>query len=282
MSDDYSVSETEKKEFAAAYLLDKMINGPMTFPTWLEGNDKDLEPVLEFMMMRDYISIQHNRYVPNHKGRKILQEFGRRYTDFLENFDIFSAVDLEEGEFAFAAWFEIEDDEEWDNYLEQERWEDLRIAATEYKGLNPVEIVFMSFLNEKRFGNTGEGWQFDLLLGSIWDEILEICNTAISVDDLGYEDEEGAVSGEDVIRDILKQGAELNIELHEEERAEEEENAFELASDGYDYGRYKDTHEYVKPVRRDVISRDTYHKYRDPDYHSPVWKRRRWYDDWDD
>ena len=133
-----------------------------------------------------------------------------------------------------------------------------------------------------RFGNTGEGWQFDLLLGSIWDDILEICNTAISVDDLGYEDEQGKISGEDVIRDILKQGAELNIELHEEEKAEEDNNAFELANDGYDYGRYRDTHEYVKPVRKDTISRDTYRKYRDPDYHSPVWKRRRWYDDWDD
>ncbi|MCP4579785.1 MAG: response regulator [Deltaproteobacteria bacterium] len=57
----------------------------------------------------------------------------------------------------------------------------------EFKKLDPVEIVFMSFLNEDRFGRDETGWQFDLLLGNIWDEILHICNTAIRLEDLGYE-----------------------------------------------------------------------------------------------
>ena len=251
MNKTYSVSEEEKKEFASAYLLERMIKGKMTFPLWLEGNDKDLEQVLEFMLTRDYVEIQNDRYVAAAKGRKVLANFSRRYTDYLKNFDVFCAVDLEEGNFAFESWLEIEDDDIWDAYLSEDRWEDLRVAVAAYKGLNPVEIVFMSFLNEQRFGDAGEGWQFDLLLGSIWDEILEICNTALTVDDLGYEGEDGPVSGKSVIEDIMKQGAELNRWLRQEEGDDDEdENASASVRIGQTEG------------------------YQDPDYVSPVWRKK--------
>jgi len=68
----------------------------------------------------------------------------------------------------------------------------------------------MSFINEKRFGRDDQGkWQFDLLLGSVWDEILEICNQSIHWPELGYEDNEGKVSAADVIEDIISRGNEL-------------------------------------------------------------------------
>jgi hypothetical protein len=89
--------------------------------------------------------------------------------------------------------------------------------VAELKKINPVEIVFMSFLKEDRFGRDETGWQFDLLLGSIWDEILHICNTAIPLEALGYEDDQGRVSAEDVIKDIIRQGAEIMIKLLEKE-----------------------------------------------------------------
>ncbi len=84
----------------------------------------------------------------------------------------------------------------------------------------------MSFLNEGRFGKDDNGWQFDLLLGSVWDEILEICNTTLSVEDLGWSDDQGSVSGEDVIKDIVAQGSVLVEELHlkEEHNVSAEQN----------------------------------------------------------
>jgi hypothetical protein len=271
----FSITEEEKKQFASAYLLEIMINTPRTFPLWLEGNDKDLEKVLEFMMTHDTVEIKNNRYAPSAKGRKVLTNFTQRYTDFLKIYDVFCAVDLDSGEFAFEAWFEIEDDTVWDNYLGEERWEDLRLAVADYKELNPVEIVFMSFLNEKRFGNRGEGWQFDLLLGSIWDEILEIANSALMTDDLGYEDDDGnPVSGEAVIEDVIAQGSDLVLSIHEQEA---EEGAYTPPPPPPD--PYRENHRYVDRVDQQPLASDIYHQYsRDPRYVNPVW-RRRWWDD---
>ncbi len=267
----YSVSEDEKKQFASAYLLDRMINGPLTFPLLLEDHDKDLEPILEYMLTRDYVEIKGHRYVPGSKGREVLLRFSRRYKDYLKNFDVFCAVDLESGNFAFEKWFEIEDDAVWDAYLEEERWEDLRVAVAAFKKLNPVEIVFMSFLNEKRFGNAGEGWQFDLLLGTVWDEILEICNSALCVADLAYEDDErNSISGEDVIKDVLSQGAELNLWIREEEEKEEEEEEEDEDEFG-SRGHHGDDDSYVETVVVEEVSYDTYNAYYDPFYISPVW-----------
>lgn len=263
----YAVSEDDKKSFASIYMLDLIINQRKKIPVLLEGQDRDLEPVLEAMLTKDLVDIQNNVYIATQKGRKALSDFTARYIDFLKNFDVFSAVDLEEGSFAFEKWLEIEDDDVWDEWLEEERWEDLRVAVADYKGINPVEIVFMSFLNEKRFGNQGEGWQFDLLLGSIWDDILVICNSALSIDDLGYEDEDGnLVSGEEVLRDVISQGAELNVELHEEEA---KDTSSSWKPDGFGSGSFADR---VRPEPNAWHSRE----YRDPKYVNPVWKKR-WY-----
>ncbi|MCK5231923.1 MAG: hypothetical protein KAR13_16745, partial [Desulfobulbaceae bacterium] len=86
-----------------------------------------------------------------------------------------------------------------------------------YRDMDPVEIVFMSFINENRFGRNETGWQFDLLLGTVWDEILEICNTALQLRELGWEDDQGSVRAEDVIQDIIDQGTEIMNRIHEQD-----------------------------------------------------------------
>ncbi len=266
----YAITEQDRKKFAGAYLAERMINMPVTFPVWLEKNDKDLEPVLEDALTKGVVEIRDNRYAPTAKGRELVVNFKRRYRDFLKNFDVYSAVDLESGEFAFQKWFDYEDDDEWHAYLDQERWEDLRVAVAEFKELDPVEIVFMSFLNEDRFGRDEEGWQFDLLLGSIWDEILKICSTALQAEDLGYEDGGETVSGEAVIKDVIQQGAELNMEIwrEESEMADDEDEG------GGPQGRPEDR--VVPPVEDEDIGYDVYRGYcDDPYYVNPEW-RRRW------
>lgn len=279
----YVVSESEKKQFASTFLLQRMVNRREYFPIWLEGQDKDLEPILEFMLTRDLVEIKDNKYVPTNKGHQSLTRFAERYTDFLKNFDVYCAVDLEEGDFAFNKWFDFEDDSLWENYLNEDRWEDLRVAVAEYKGLNPVEIVFMSFINENRFGNTGQGWQFDLLLGSIWDDILEICNSALSIDDLAYESEDGPVSGDVVIRDIVTQGAEINHWINVEEADESEEDPAYSSWSAPSYAppplpRTSNTQQNwrpdFKPVRLKRLDKSVYKKYKDPSYIDPIWKKK--------
>lgn len=264
----YTVTKEKSREFAGIFLLERMVNTPRTFPLLLDGDDTHLEELLTWLMSKDYVEIKdESRYAPTQKGREVVVRFKRRYQDFLKNFDIYCAVDLEAGEFAFEKFWDYEDETAWCNYLEEDRWEDLRVAVAAFKKLDPVEIVFMGFINEGRFRTSGVGWQFDLLLGSTWDDILEVCNTALTVDDLGYENDEGEfISGEAVLKDVISQGAELNMELWKEEAEMEDDE-----DDAYDDGRPPE-----RPVVREVvveeIHHDVYHGYyHDPFYISPVW-----------
>jgi hypothetical protein len=264
----YTLINEQKKQFAGVYLLNVMINTPLTVPVLLEGNDQDLEPVLEWLMMKDYIEIKNSeKYLPAEKGREVLKRFMARYSEYLQVFDIYSAVDLELGEFAFAGYFDFDDENEWGKWLNDNRWDDLRLAVAEFKQLDPVEIVFMSFLNEDRFGRDKTGWQFDLLLGSIWDEILNICNTAIKVEELGYEDEYGAVSDEDVISNIIQQGSELMLKLLEKELALEKEQPGPDTDNG-DNGKGNNG---IGNVPVEKHPPEYYYRYSDPLYVSPVW-----------
>lgn len=214
----YSLTEENRKEFAGIFVLEYMVNRPKAFDVYLQENDADLEPILMWLMVKEYVEIKdEDKYVPSALGRECVVKFLERYSEFLTMYDVYSAVDLGTGEFAFEKYFDFDEKEEWREYLDDDRWEDLRIAVTELKGLNPIEIVFMSFISEKRFGRDATGWQFDLLLGTVWDEILEICSTALHIVDLGYEDDNGPVNGEDVLEDVIVQGAELMVRLLEKE-----------------------------------------------------------------
>lgn len=208
--DPWTINEEQKMRFAALFLLEYIINKPKLFSIWLERDDSDLEPVLDWMLGQAWIEIKNEeRYEPNVKGRQVLELFIKRYAEFVYFFDVFSGVDLGEGTFAFSKYFDFDNDADWQRHLQDERYEDLRIAVAEYLDIDAVEIVFMQFAREERFGKDATGWQFDLLLGTIWDEILNICNEATDVSELAYQDEQGEVSGERVISDILAQGAQL-------------------------------------------------------------------------
>jgi hypothetical protein len=264
----YALNDEQKKQFAGAYLLNVMINTPRSFPVLLEGNEEDLEPVLEWLLVKEYIEIRNQeRYVPNEKGREVLKRFLGRYTEYLKVFDIYCAVDLQAGEFAFTSYLDFEDNASWKNFLNDDRWDDIRLAVAEFKKLDPVEIAFMSFLNEDRFGRDETGWQFDLLLGNIWDEILHICNTAIRWEDLGYEDEKGSVSAEDVITDIIKQGSVLMIKLLEREEKLRKEQPEE--SEDFDDDNGED--HVVEKVVVEAQPINYYTSYYDPFYVSPLW-----------
>jgi len=267
MGKNYQLSEDQKKHFAGLYLLEYMINTPKAIGIFLDGNNQDLETVLEYLMMKKLIDIRNkDQYIPTNTGREELKKFMSRYSEYLTMFDIYCAVDLESGDFAFSEYFNIENENEWQKYLNDKRWDDLRIAVAEFKNMDPVEIVFMSFINEKRFGRNESGWQFDLLLGSVWDNILEICNSAIQWDQLGFEDDQGKVPAEDVIGDIIGQGTDIMLDLLDQEITLEGEESFR------DYDDDADEEYYVDQVEFPRFSRSHYKSYRDPYYVSPNWR----------
>ena len=271
MTHAYTLTEENRNEFAGIYLLEHMVSAKHSFDVVLNEADADLEPILMWLMVKDYVEIRNEEhYVPSAKGRECVGKFLDRYAEFLTMFDVFSAVDLAEGTFAFGTYFTFENEDDWHSYLDDERGEDLRIAVAEFKGMNPVEVVFMSLVAEDRFGRDATGWQFDLLLGSVWDDVLEICSAAIHDEDLAYEDDNGPVSGNDVLCDVIKQGVDLMISL----LAEEDEMARPIPKESNGSGRV-----YPSPERRierldfAKASSENYQPYRDPYYVSPTWQK---------
>jgi hypothetical protein len=208
--DPWTVSDEQKLRFAGIFLLEFMINHPRIFQLWLEDADSDLEPILEWLLVKEWIQIRDAKdYIPTEEGRNVIKQFMDRYARFVYFFDVFSGVDLGAGKFAFEQFFGILEPDEWQTYLHSEQFEDMRIAIAEHLDINAVEIVFMSFIREDRFGRDATGWQFDLLLGSVWDEILDVCNNATDVSELGYEDGDRWIDGATVAEDILQQGGAL-------------------------------------------------------------------------
>ena len=125
----------------------------------------------------------------------------------------------------------------------------MTMAPTMFEFLNPIEIVFMSFLTEGRFEVGSERWQYNLTGNEVWREIEEICNTAVSRE---YLEQDGVL--EDVIRqgcqialDLIREADEINTP--QEEYIEETEEVIEKVTEefvetpvyGYTYwGPYRD------------------------------------------
>ena len=79
MAKRYSIDEEGKKQFAGIHVLEYMINKPHKFPLLLSQNDEDLEPILEWLLVKDYISIEDKEsYAPTEKGRSCLSNFMKR------------------------------------------------------------------------------------------------------------------------------------------------------------------------------------------------------------
>jgi len=254
----FTLSEEQRKEYASGFLLDMMINKAYRYSVVLEDDDKYLEPLFVYMMSKDYLNLdKKNYYSPTNEGIEKLDNLKNRYEEYLAHFDLFCAVDLERGEFAFEKIFELDDDE-WDAFINQERFVDLRISVAWFKKINPADFVFLSFLKEGQFSVDKSNWQFDLLSGLIWEEIEEIVDTAIQIEELGYTTEENKeITGMAVMEDVIRQGAKLSEQLHAEEEHLRHENG------AYPNDYYNDDNESY------VIT--TYSSYYDPFFVSPIW-----------
>ena len=239
------ITDDNKKTFKAIILLDEMINGSHQFRTVDNGDDSVLESLFIDLLSKGYVQTSGANYQVTAKGQDVYNTFMKRYTEYLKVYDIFSYVDLEKGEFAFARYFDFESDDAWADFTNNERFDDLRIAVAIFKKIDPAEIVFMSFINENRFDTSSPGWQMDLVSDNSWKEIEEICKTAIKPEEVG----------EDAMLDMIGQGSELMIKLLQEEIEQEKNNNNNSDSDTI---VEEETVEYYQP-------------YYDPYYVSPIW-----------
>ena len=241
------ITDDNKKTFKAIILLDEMINGSHSFKTVANGDDSVLEPLFIELMSKGYVQTSGADYLVTTKGKDVFETFMKRYTEYLKVYDVYSYVDLEKGEFAFSRYFDFDTDEAWLSFASDERFDDLRIAVAIFKKIDPAEIVFMSFINENRFDTASTGWQMDLVSDNEWNNIEEICATAIKPEEVG----------EDAMLDMIGQGSELMMKLLQQEKEQEANNPQNDGNNG-DTIVEEETIEYYEP-------------YYDPYYISPIW-----------
>jgi hypothetical protein len=247
----FTLETKKKRQLIMAFLLDQLID-KRDFSVVLTGNDTVLESLFVEMLSLNLIKIERNFYKIDVKGQEFMDIFFKKYSEFLKLFDIFCAVDLKTAEFAFKKFYDFDTDEEWKIYLNQENWQDVRVAVCEFKKIDPIEIVFMAFLNEGRFDPIN--WQFDLVSDLVWDEVLEVCNTAIPLEDL---------IDDDVMLDIVNQGSAIMLDILKEENKRKLED---LANDNLSREEYQ---EEVTYVQEETIYYEEYTY--DPYYISPCW-----------
>tara|TARA_R110000782_G_scaffold144871_2_gene237688 strand:- start:6291 stop:7082 length:792 start_codon:yes stop_codon:yes gene_type:complete len=254
----YRLDQKDKDMFICLVLLNEIINNQAYPPVTLTDEDVYLDYHLLLLFSKGMLTTNDGAYVPTEIGRSELDKFYSKYYEYLKIFDIYCAVDLESGNFAFE---EINnpsfDDDRWADFLSNERFSDVRVAVADFKGLNPIEIVFMSYLNEGAFEIGLERWQHNLTGDSIWNEIQDICNTAVSKE---YLETDG------VLENIVKLGSEIAIRLIKEaDEAQDEDESFdEIIEETV-------IEEYVEIVEMPRYGYDYFDPYYDPYYISPIW-----------
>lgn len=184
------------------------------------------------------------------EGVRAMRRFDRRYIEYLNIMEIFGAVDLETGDFALSSYYKL-DDVEWERFINNDRWDDLRVAVAEHKDLDPFEVVFMGFFHEGRFNPENGRWQREVMESDVWRDLEELVVGAASVEQLSYEDHGHTIAGEDVLRDVIRRGVKLSEVLWREEM--ELVDGGELEAPDY------------------TISADYFLPHRNPDYRSPAW-----------
>jgi hypothetical protein len=260
----YELLEKDKDRFISLVLLNEIINQQVYPPVKVTGEDVYLDHHLKVMLSKGLLEVNDGAYVPTTLGRTELEQFYAKYSEYLKLFDIFCAVDLHAGTFAFE---EINnpafDDDRWNDYLSNDRFSDVRVAVAEFKGINPIEIVFMSFLTEGRFEVGVERWQHNLTGNDVWNEIIDICNTAITKE---YLDQDG------VLENVVKQGAEIALDLLKQiGQGEDQENSIPNDLFLTEEVTEEVVEEYVEVVKMPVYGYDYYDSYYDPYYVSPIW-----------
>ena len=264
----YELSQTEKTKYASIIIINKIVNTELKIRLPLKDDDEYLRPSLDIMYAKGLIQVLNNPnpdnfgiidnyYTSTSIGEELLNKFYDRYFESLKISEVFSAVDLKEGEFAFKKFFEFESEGEWKEYLNEPRFEDMRVAVAELRSIDPIESIFMSFISEGRFECDTPTWQFELLTGMVWTEMLEIVNSNIHADQIEPEEMENMVRlGSEIMMDLIKQEIEIN-------------NAKIIAEEEYD--TIEETTVTTVTYEEDDIYCYYEPYYDDPYYVSPLW-----------
>jgi len=256
----HCLSEERLTFFKSLLLLERIESRSYPLPVDLDGEaDHLLAPLVQSMLGSQWLRKFHSAkagglvYRATRMGLIQLERFYQRYIEFLNIFGVFAAVDLSSGEFAFADYYSMEE-EEWEDYISSDCWSDVRVAVAEFKEVDPFEVIFMAFLHEGRYDFLDGNWQKELTSGQTWDEIEEVVAESVTLDQLSclYQGHSLTSNAEDMMCDIIKRGVEINVKLWQNERKMVETGSLQPPE-------YEIDEEFFTPYLHD------------PAYRSPFW-----------
>jgi hypothetical protein len=164
----YKITKEKSDIYRGIIILNEMINNHRLFPVVGKNDVETLKPLLITMCSKGLVKLEDNEFKPTEKGRENLVTFYNKFYEFVKIFQIFSAVDLEHGTFAYEKYWQM-DENVFLNYINEPQFEDCRVAVAEFKKIDPVEMVFMSFLSENKIDVTAPDWAFNLISDLIYD-----------------------------------------------------------------------------------------------------------------
>lgn len=228
----WRLNDEQKLNYEALYILYLIRTEKLIFPNFLTGNLRYTDRAIELLedkrlIKQEEITEEAKKflgikmaednvswvYEVTEQGAKIIDDFTKRYLDFVRYYDVYAHVDFEEGSFAMSKMkkklLKDNGEKKWKKYLEQQHWEDFRVPVAIYKGIDPREFIFFSFLNEGKYipdpSDKEHKWAESFYVGTIWEDMYEVLETAPRWEDLQIDD----VPAEDVIENIILDGAEV-------------------------------------------------------------------------
>lgn len=268
----WALTDEQKLNYQSLYVLYLLTEDKIVLPNFLGGNLKYVQEAVDVLEKRKLIVqkeiITEGKKIlgvpmkkddiewvfePTDAAREVVAENRKRYREFLAFYDVFAHVDPMTGEFAMSEISNILLDEgktAWENYKNDDRWIDYRVPVLVYKGIDPREFIFFSFMEEGRFIPTKEDtehvWAKNLFMDNLWDEIYMVLNSAPIWEEQGDDENPSA----EIMETIILQGAKVlkkqNKKLQKFIKKQDEiiEGAEEMerlqANHQSDYDRYYD------------------------------------------
>jgi len=198
-------------KFRALTLLEALANDFTAYSGALKGADSVLKPVFDHLVAGDMVELKDGNYVATDKGKSVVKCYLERKQDWHNMYEVYSKIDLETGDFAWEQT--VEDPSEISEMLSENRWSDLRYAVAEFKGLDLSEVAFFILLENNGFvlPGSGEKWQKGFIDDKVFTMFHSIKYGMVKVSDLDFDDWDLKASGRDVVRDIIKVGAQINL-----------------------------------------------------------------------
>jgi len=226
----YTLDPAKRELFQDMYVTRRMVNDPLNISVLYDPPYNWIEHIVNRLYAKDWVQLKGTYFAATALGREKLVSFQNRFYDYLKMFDGFHSLNYENETFAIASYLDM-DDATYNAYVNDDAkygWRDYRVAVAERKGLDPLEIVYMSFLFGGKFDNHPSGWQFAIASGEMWDQVVRIVNDAIHMDQLAVP--ERGISCEENIDAIITAGSELFISLMQRQQHDDAARAAQKAA----------------------------------------------------